>query len=86
MLDPLKFSYRVMRVGCISLYPLYGGDKDQRRNYTLVPQGTRGLVSHECSTAEGILYLMIRFQVGGRYLHVKCAPAMVELRTEEPCE
>lgn len=75
----LSFSYRVLRRGCVSLYSLYGGEKEQRQNFTRVPPGSVGLVTHECTSEEGALYFMVRFQIGTRCIHVRCAPAMVKL-------
>jgi len=79
MLDNLDFSYRVIRRGCVSLYPLYGGRKCQRRNYVLVPPGTVGLVSHEVVNEYRVAYVMVKFKVGKRLIHVRCAPTMVQL-------
>jgi hypothetical protein len=72
--------FRVVRQRCVSLYTLYGGAKEQRRNYIRVPPGSVGLVTYEVTEGEdGSAYYLVKFRVGARSVHVRCAPAMVRL-------
>lgn len=79
MLDTFTPSYRVIRRECVALFRLYGGEKDQRRDYIQVPPGTVGFVTHEVLDEDGITYLIVKFRIGTRIIHVRCAPSMVEL-------
>jgi len=69
---------------CVSLLPLYGGAKQQKQNYTLVPPGTAGIVTYEVQLIEdGYVYgtyYMVRFELEGKgRVWVRCAPHMVNL-------
>lgn len=72
--------YRVIRRGCVSLYPLYGGEKNQRRNYVRVSPGSAGLATYEVTEGgDGSVYYWVKFKIGTRFVHVRCAPHMIRL-------
>lgn len=74
---------RGVRCECVSLYPLYGGAKNQRRNYVRVPPGSVGLVTHWVTEAEdGSVYYRVKFKMGSRYVYVRCAPSMIQLNND----
>jgi hypothetical protein len=72
-------------LGCVSLYPLYGGEKNQRKNYVQVPAGTHGFVQYRLTDAyHGTVSYLIKFKIGSRFVRVRCAEAMIQLDEAGP--
>lgn len=65
---PTKF----LRQPCVSVGTLYGGAKDQRRNFVRIPPGTTGLVICLLSNEYGIDHYLVKFTVGKRHLFSRC--------------
>lgn len=72
---PTKFLRKI----CTSIGTLYGGSKDQRRNFTRIPPGSTGLVICLLSNSYGVEHYLVKFTVGKRHLYAKCPASRFQL-------
>lgn len=62
-----------------SLVRLYGGyQKQQRQNFVLVQKDALGEVVNLRVDGHGVSVALCKFNVDGRYVWVRCAPALLE--------
>jgi hypothetical protein len=66
---PLLFVHRT----CVSIGTLYGGHKNQTKNYVRIPPGSAGTVVCGFNNEFQVQYYLVKFKVGTRMLYGKCA-------------